>query len=510
MKQAVIYSRVSTEEQKESGFSLQDQKARLLKHCQHKGYQVIKHYEEDHSAKNFNRPIFKEFLRDVKEKRIKPDVFVCIRMDRFSRNAMDTLNMFNDFKKLGITIEFLENNVVLDTPESLIPFFFNVVMPEVDNKRRGLNTKRGMRQGLKEGRWMWKAPIGYTNDKLSKNIVPDRRTAPLVQWAFETYAQGVHNANEVWRQVVAKGLEVSKQKFYDMLTCPLYIGKIRIAGYEDEAEQIVHGVHEPLIQEDIFYRTQELLLGKKKPYKGKTNPIELPLKGHLVCSNCGKLMTGSGSKGNGGIYHYYHCQRKYGCNCAFRAKEANEDFVSYLQSFEVREDVRSLYHYILKDVFKSDNTSREAEIQKFTTELASIDKRLDSLHFKYIDEKIGADDYVQLKSTLKNRKDELRGKLVTVNAMDEEFATYISYGLSLLGNVSKYYDSASVETKSKIVSSIFPENVTYQNKKYRTTKMNEVFALICSTDKAFRKQKPSAKAGLSSLAPPVGLEPTTL
>ncbi len=510
MKQAVIYSRVSTEEQKVSGFSLQDQKARLLKYCQQKGYGVIKHYEEDHSAKNFNRPVFNEFMRDIKEKKIKPDVFVCIRMDRFSCNARDTINMFNDFKKLGITIEFLENNVVLDTPESMIPFFFNVVMPEVDNKRRGLNTKRGMRQALKEGRWMWKAPLGYTNDKLNKIIVPNKDTAPLVQWAFETYAEGVHNANEVWRHIVDKGLAVSKQRFYDMLTCPLYMGKILIAEFQDEAEQIVSAIHEPLIHEDVFYRTQELLHGKKKPYKGKTNPIELPLKGHLICASCGKLMTGSGSKGNGGIYHYYHCQRKYGCKCAFRAKDANEEFVSFLQSFEVTEEVRSLYHYVLEDVFKSDDTSREIEKQKFIAEIAGFDKRLESLHYKYIDEKIGSDDYAHLSKSMKSRRDDLQGKLVTANSMDQEFAMYISYGLSLLGNVSQYYASASVETKSKIVSSIFPENVTYQNKKYRTTKMNEVFAMICNTDKAFRKQKPSTKAGLSSLAPPAGLEPATL
>jgi site-specific DNA recombinase len=510
MRQAVIYSRVSTEEQKESGFSLQDQKVRLQKYCHQKSYQVIKHYEEDHSAKNFNRPVFNEFMRDIKEKKIKPDVFVCIRMDRFSRNAMDTLNMFNEFKKLGITIEFLENNIVLDTPESLIPFFFNVVMPEVDNKRRGLNTKRGMRQGLKEGRWMWKAPVGYANDKLNKIIVPDKNTAPIVQWAFETYAQGVCNANELWRQVVNKGLSVSKQKFYDMLCCPLYMGKIRIARFEDEAEQIVNGLHQPLVHEDIFNRTQELLSGKKKPYKGKTNLVELPLKGHLVCPNCGRLMTGSGSKGNGGVYHYYHCQRKYGCRSSFRATEANEDFISYLREFEVKEEVLTLYHYILEDVFNSDNTSREAEKIKLKAEIAGVEKRLDSLQVKFLDDFVSPAEYKVLKSTLTGRRNDLLGQLVTVNSMDREFSTYLSYGLSLLGNVSKYYSTATTEVKSKMVGSIFPENVTYQNKKYRTTKMNEVFALICSTDKAFRKQKPSTKAGLSSLAPPAGLEPATL
>jgi len=50
----------------------------------------------------------------------------------------------------------------------------------------------------------------------------------------------------------------------------------------------------------------------------------------------------------------------------------------------------------------------------------------------------------------------------------------------------------------------------YEEKKYRTVKMNEAFRLICSTGKAFRKQKANKNVGLSRFAPPSGLEPETL
>lgn len=511
MKKAVIYSRVSTEDQKENGFSLQDQEERLIKYCRQKGYQLIKHYQDDHSAKNFNRPAFNLFLDDVKEKRIKLDVFLCVRMDRFSRNALDSMNMLKSFQKWGIYFECIENHIDVSSPESMIPFMLNLVLPEVDNKRRGLNTKRGLRQGLKEGRWMWKAPIGYLNDTVNKIIVPNKETAPLVRWAFETYVQGAYNANEVWRQVHSKGLKISKQKFYDMLINPIYIGKIRIEAFEDEPEEIVDAIHEPIIEAETFYRAQEIYFGKRKPYKSKTNKDELPLIGHVICPKCGRVMTGSGSTGRaGGLYHYYHCQRKYGCKSNIRADEVNEGFVLYLSSFEVSEEVLNLYYHILRDVFKSDEKVREQEKLKIETEIASIDKRLESLTTKFIDDLIAHADYKTMKSTLESRKNELLGKHISVGRMDREFTKYMSYGLSLLGNLSKYYASASTEVKSKMVGSIFPENLTYEDKKYRTTRINEVFALICKTDKAFRKQKPGSYAGLSRVAPPAGLEPATL
>jgi predicted site-specific integrase-resolvase len=55
---AIIYTRVSTDDQKENGFSLQDQEARLRKYCQQNDIEILDHYQDDHSAKNFNRPAF--------------------------------------------------------------------------------------------------------------------------------------------------------------------------------------------------------------------------------------------------------------------------------------------------------------------------------------------------------------------------------------------------------------------------------------------------------------------
>jgi DNA invertase Pin-like site-specific DNA recombinase len=59
---------VSTDEQAEKGYSLRDQKAKLEKYCEDKGYEIIKHYEDDHSAKTFERPEFQKMLEFIKNK----------------------------------------------------------------------------------------------------------------------------------------------------------------------------------------------------------------------------------------------------------------------------------------------------------------------------------------------------------------------------------------------------------------------------------------------------------
>lgn len=52
----IIYCRVSTDEQAQKGFSLDYQEESLKQYCEKMGYNIVKIYREDHSAKNFRRP----------------------------------------------------------------------------------------------------------------------------------------------------------------------------------------------------------------------------------------------------------------------------------------------------------------------------------------------------------------------------------------------------------------------------------------------------------------------
>ena len=69
-KTAVIYTRVSTDLQAEKGFSLRDQEGKLTRYCDSNHIQILQHFQEDHSAKDFNRPEWKllmAFLRKNKK-----------------------------------------------------------------------------------------------------------------------------------------------------------------------------------------------------------------------------------------------------------------------------------------------------------------------------------------------------------------------------------------------------------------------------------------------------------
>ena len=102
-KIAGIYIRVSTEDQAREGFSLAEQKEKLVQLCKFKEYEVFKVYKDAGiSAKDMkNRPAFQEMLADMKQGKI--NYIVAYKLDRVTRSVRDLeeliaqLEMYNTY-----------------------------------------------------------------------------------------------------------------------------------------------------------------------------------------------------------------------------------------------------------------------------------------------------------------------------------------------------------------------------------------------------------------------------
>ena len=74
----------------------------------------------------------------------------------------------------------------------------------------------------------------------------------MVKLAFEEVAKAIYTVMDVWRIVKARGLKVSKNQIWKMLSNKVYCGQIFIPAYKDEPEVIVQATHEPLISVELF------------------------------------------------------------------------------------------------------------------------------------------------------------------------------------------------------------------------------------------------------------------
>jgi site-specific DNA recombinase len=511
MMDVVIYTRVSTEDQKENGFSLQDQERRLRQHCEQYGKNILEHFQDDHSAKDFRRPAFQQMLDLIKSRKLRPKQLICVRMDRFSRKAHETLNMIQTLKKEGVELYLIEGNINLDIPENLLAFLFQIGLPEAENLRRGENTKAGMRQALRHGKWPWKAPKGYTNDIVTKTVVQNN-DAKFIRKAFREVAKGLSSIDAVRKDLNKEGFKCSKQQFINLLRNKFYIGWLWLKAWKIEPEEFVKGLHEPIVDEDIFEQVQEILRGKsrKSSKPSKYNSL-FPLRGHLICKDCGANLTASSSTGRSKRYHYYHCQ--HGCKERIEAEVVNNTFNSYLKSFQVSNEVAELYIEIIKDVFKEEEGSKEDKAKSLRAKINALQADLTRADNNFLSGTLGDANYKRISERLMSDIDRVEDEIKQLGRAETNLERHFTYGVNMLTNLTFYFNNAPIEIKHKIVGSIFPEKLIFENESYRTTKVNSLVSLMCSksTSKDVVKTKQAIIAdGLSTWALPPGLEPGTL
>jgi site-specific DNA recombinase len=378
MSSAILYIRVSTDEQAEKGYSLRYQEEALLNYCLNNEISILQIYKEDYSAKNFKRPTWLQLMRDLKKKdRAFPILLLFTKWDRFSRNTSDAYSMIKVLREMLVEIQAIEQPIDLSIPENKLILAIYLATPEVENDRRGLEVKKGMRKAQEEGRWMGGIPMGYKSYYTSigeKLIIPDEPEFSIISYAFKRLAAGGISVNKLYEEVISLGLKCCRANFYRLLHNPVYAGLVKVSSNIEEHRKIVRGQHIGLVSEKIFYEAQNSFRRRAVHHSsGRGYNPRYPLKGFVCCDKCSKTLTASGSKGRSGkIYHYYHCISP----CDFRVKESqvNEIFISFIRNLYPLSYYSQLFKKRFMEAFQNRNNNF---ITSQTKKLKKIDIFLD-------------------------------------------------------------------------------------------------------------------------------------
>ncbi|HDY69096.1 MAG TPA: recombinase family protein [Candidatus Scalindua sp.] len=481
-KKAILYCRVSTEEQADKGYSLRDQEERLKFYCENNKIDIICIYREDHSAKNFIRPEFRKIFEFLRNPKNKVDLLLFLKWDRFSRNAPEAYDMLKKLSKHGVTAKAIEQPIDLSVPENKFMLALYLTAPEVENDRRSINVMQGMRRAKLEGRWPCTAPMGYSNrrDEINRPIIVPNEKAAFIKKAFQELDRNFYSIEEIRRRLQREGFRCSKSNFHRIIRNPIYIGKIKIEPMGEHPAQIVEGMHTPIISPELFIRVQDLLEGRRKinahPIRHSVHE-KLPLRGILQCSKCGRKLTGSGSKGNGGRFFYYHCTK--GCKVRFRAEKANIEVSKLISKIQVQAGIQDIYKDIVNDYFTTNGQSRESLQRSLLKKIELIKTRIRNLENKFADNEITGVNFNQLNGRFLNELRELESQKNEMNIYSKDIANQVNYCIRTISDIGKFYSNADASIKREILGSIFPESIIYSDNKVRTVRMNEVVKLLC-------------------------------
>jgi site-specific DNA recombinase len=516
VKRAIIYTRVSTDEQN-NGYSPADQKDKLYRYCENNNIDVVGFYHDDASGKSFERPEWKKIMGFLRKNKNTVDYIYFLKWDRFSRNAPEAYAELGKLKKLNVEARAMEQPLDLEIPEQKVMLAIYLTAPEVDNDRRSLNIFHGIRRGKKEGRWLGACPRGYKNTRNENNrpiIAPEGgEQEKLVKLAFKEFATGLYSIEEMRLKLYKKGLKCNRNSFWMMLRNKAYIGKVFIPAYKGEPAEWINGIHKALVDDVTFYKVQDILSDriKKAPSSFKTNRVEFPLRGHLICPKCNNKLTASLSRGKMGTqYAYYHCMK--GCPERQKAEIVNESFIKLLKGIKAKPDSIKLFKAIVKDKLKNNSTNSKVEIDAINREIDKQKQRILNAKSLMLDGDFTANEFKEMRLEIEEKITKLTYELNTVSAGMINLDTKIEDSVELLSNLDKLYEQRDAATKQRIVSSIFPSKLIFDNKKVRTLEMNKVVQMICSNDKGFRdsKKRKHADFGVPSLrVESEGFEPSS-
>ena len=519
MKNVIICSRVSTDEQAQQGYSLEYQEEIITRYCINKGYNIIKSFREDYSAKDFNRPQWKKIKSLVQERRKKADsidAVIFLRPDRFSRNLILSFSEITSLSKMGCEVEFVEGQVDDTNPEALLLQAIGFALPEVENRKISKRSKEGSHKARLNGCFTGTAPRGYKCVRVGKDATLEfSQDADLIRQGFEKMASGLYTADEVRRWLNGQGMKMCKNQFPNIIRNLTYSGKILVKAFGNQPEQIVQGLHPALISEELFAKANDVLSGRKRNMDFKSDKINLyPLKGLLCCPTHGRTLSAYASTSrNGNKFHYYICTKPHVKCDRYPTHIVHNQVERILTNIQFSAQLISTYRATLEGLFDNDDLNRKKNIQKSLDEVERLNKRKSFVEEQYMDGELPAQEYQDLKNNINTRLFNEKNKLQELQEVLSPFKEYLDKQVPMLEDLVGFYKSVDGRTKNKILGCIFSEKLHLEEKKVATPKFTTPIELLLNASKVLQNGKNKKEVNndlFLQLAPPLGLEPRTL
>ena len=237
-----------------------------------------------------------------------------------------------------------------------------------------------------------------------------------------------------------------------------------------------------MIDEQIMNQILYVLSGKKPRPKSVFND-KFPLRGSVLCDDCSVRLTASASRGNGGVYMYYHCKSKkcdsYGK--AIRKTELEESFTKHLKKITPTDKFLKVFKETVIDYWEEQGKNLNTAANSYEKQLAALGSRR-----KRIYDMRESGDYSQ--DEFKERKDQVDAQIATmkisvsearIDQFDVEAA--VSYATQFISDLHRQWVDLPTSVMPRFQKLVFPDGFTpKQLTGVGTVKLGCIFEL-CGT-----------------------------
>lgn len=338
-KRAILYARVSTEEQAEQGYSLPSQFAAMRKYAANLGYEVAAEISDDYSGATLDRPGMARLRAALKNG--EAEAVIVYDPDRLSRDDVDFLVICREWERLGVELHFVNGGELPNSPEGDILRYLMGWKGKRERAQILERTSRGRRSKAEAGRWVGIGfpPYGYERqgEKRRARLLIYEPEASIVRLIFQWYTQGDETQIPLSLRAIAERLDEMgaappnhrrnaaqhwiPATLRGILTNEIYIGqayygKTKMVTTRTGKKRRVKQERETWIPIDLpelaiadlpTFAEAQARIERNKELARRNRRYPYLLSGFFRCTGCGSAMGGSVSYPNGYEAAYYRC-----------------------------------------------------------------------------------------------------------------------------------------------------------------------------------------------------------
>ncbi len=469
MKKGIVYLRISND--KQSNHSIDGQQMMIQSWCERNNVEIADTFiDEGFSARNFDRPDFKRLNNFIEKHHRTVDHLVVFAFDRFSRDAGEAIVAIKKLQRqYAIKVVSVSEGVTFDADDPGSFFYAGLMLLKGEDEI--IRNKVRMNMGIytakkRNGRFLGKAPYGYKNapDQSRKPIlVVDNEETNIVRVIYKPFL-GDTPISAIDGEAKKLGFRLKGNgAIQRILKNPGYCGLILVRAYREHPEELVKGIHTPIIDETTWYRVQD----RFRPQRQNVQITDsLPLRGALKC-HCGEFLTGAASRGAGGSYYFYYKCKKSGHN-NISADKAHQQFKSIMQQLSIPVKIMQKVKKASLQMFDAKVKDQKQICIQQKLELAEVDKRLRSLEEKWINNQIEFETYSHWQKSLTSQRRALKAQLDVFGSKSDEISELFKDQLSKLSELKTIYLQATTIQKHQLIKLLFDNRLHYKDGTYRT------------------------------------------
>jgi site-specific DNA recombinase len=403
------YARVSTDKEDQSN-SLSSQRNYFAEFItNHENWKLSDvYYDEGISGtQTKKRTGFNQMIQDALNGEL--DLIITKEVCRFARNTVDTLSYTRQLKEAGVGVIFTIDNIDTRDSDGELRLTIMASIAQEESRKTSERVRWGQKRQMEKGVVFGRDLLGYTvhNGKLSIN----EEEVPVIKAIFHKYVNEGKGTHVIARELMEEGMRPKRIALWSntvilrVLRNEKYVGdllqkKTYTPNYLTHAKKYNHGEedmvylknhHEPIINRELWTRTQEELKRRSPSEEQKSkHSNRYWCSGKIRCAECGSRFVSRTKKlKNGEVYRAWRCHSA--ANHGALKKDADGKNIGCDNSSINERSLKTCMHYCItlvqgeKDTLKKEILEEISKLQKEAAkEMSSkkIQKKIEKLETK--------------------------------------------------------------------------------------------------------------------------------